>query len=189
VSPYPRLSPYPRFAGQHDLPVFLHSDIGSVWRREPIYLPEVETAVRDHPGTRFVWCHAGISRRIDIPTLTTDIEQMLKKYSNLWVDVSWVVFENDLLGKDGKPDPKWVSLVQEFPDRFMIGTDKVGHFADYPREITKYYTFLDALKPETANRLARENLLSVLPKSPAKLSDEESAAFNGRLPVGTELMK
>ena len=72
---------------------------------------------------------------------------------------------------------------------FMIGTDKVGHFADYPPEITKYYAFLDPLKPATANRLGRENLISVLPKAPAILSDEESAAFNGRLPVGTELMK
>ena len=58
------------FAGEHDLPVFLHSNIGSVWKHEPIYLAEVETAVRDHPKTRFVWCHAGISRRIVIPTLT-----------------------------------------------------------------------------------------------------------------------
>lgn len=177
------------FAGEHDLPVFLHSDIGSVWRREPIYLPEVENAVRDHPQTRFIWCHAGISRRIEIPTLTVDIEQMLKKYPNLWVDVSWVVYENDLLGKDGKPESKWVALVEEFPDRFMIGTDKVGHFADYPPEILKYYTFLDALRPETANRLARENLLSVLPKKAAKLSDEESAMFNGEVAPHTELMK
>jgi predicted TIM-barrel fold metal-dependent hydrolase len=177
------------FAGEHDLPIFLHSDIGSVWKREPIYLPEVETAVRDHPNTRFVWCHAGISRRIEIPTLTTDIEGMLKKYPNLWVDISWVVYENDLLGKDGKPENKWINLVEEFPDRFMIGTDKVGHFADYPPEILKYYAFLDALKPETAKKLARENLLSVLPKAPARLSDEESAILNGRVPSHTELMK
>jgi len=177
------------FAGNHDLPIFLHSDIGSVWKRDPIYLPEVEAAVSAHPNTRFVWCHAGISRRIEIPTLTSDIGTMLKKYPNLWVDVSWVVYENDLLTKDGQPDAKWTALIEEFPDRFMIGSDKVGRFGDYPAEILKYYKFLDALKPETAKKLARENMLSVLPKHPAKLSDQESDLLNGRIPAGTELIK
>jgi hypothetical protein len=177
------------FAGKHDLPVFLHSDIGSVWKREPIYLPEVEAAVGAHPETRFVWCHSGISRRIDIPTLTSDIEGMLNKHPNLWIDVSWVVFEQDMLTKEGKPDAKWIHLIEEFPDRFMIGTDKVGHFKDYPAEILKYYPFLDALKPATARKLARENLLSVLPKQAAKLSEEESVVLNGRLAEGTELIK
>ncbi|MFI5378304.1 MAG: amidohydrolase family protein [Tepidisphaerales bacterium] len=181
------------FAGKHDLPVFLHSNIGSVWKREPIYLGEVEAALRDHPTTRFVWCHAGISRRIDIPTLTQDLEALLRKYPNLWVDVSWVVYENDLLqtneGKTPKPNPAWVKLIEAFPDRFMIGTDKVGHFRDYSKEILKYYTFLDALQPATANKLARENLLSVLPKAAARLTEEESANLNGRQPAGTELLK
>ncbi|MDB5330324.1 MAG: hypothetical protein JWP03_1475, partial [Phycisphaerales bacterium] len=176
------------FAGQHDLPVFLHSNIGSVWKHEPIYLPEVETAVRDHPQTRFVWCHAGISRRIEIPTLTHDLETLLRKYPNLSIDVSWVVYDTNL-AKEGKPDPNWIALIEALPDRFMIGSDKVGHFADYPHEITRYYAFLDALKPATANKLVRENLLAVLPKSPARLTAEESISLHGRPPAGTELLR
>jgi hypothetical protein len=176
------------FAGEHDLPVFLHSNIGSVWRHDPIYLPEVEAAVSAHPNTRFVWCHAGISRRIEIPTLTQELEGMLRRHPNLWVDVSWVVYETNLL-KNGKPDPAWVRLIEMFPDRFLIGTDKVGHFADYPQEVQKYYPFLDALRPATANKLARENLLSVLPKAPAHLTSDESDLLNGRTPEGTELLK
>lgn len=176
------------FAGEHDLPVFLHSNIGSVWRHDPIYLPEVEAAVSTHPKTRFVWCHAGISRRIEIPTLTQELEKMLTKYPNLWIDVSWVVFENDLL-KNGAPDPAWVKLIEAYPDRFLIGTDKVGHFAEYPQEVQKYYQFLDELRPSTANKLARENLLSVLPKAPARLTKRESDVLNGRLPEGTDLLK
>ena len=176
------------FAGDHDLPVFLHSNVGSVWKHEPIYLDEVETAVRDHPKTRFVWCHAGISRRIVIPTLTQDLAKMLAKYPNLHVDVSWVVYET-YLDKEGKADPEWTKLIEAYPDRFIIGSDKVGHFADYPHEILKYYDFLDTLQPATAAKLARENLLSILPKAPARLTEEESTAFNGRQPAGTELLK
>lgn len=177
-----------QFAGEHDLPVFLHSNIGSVWKREPIYLPEVEAAVRDHPQTRFVWCHAGISRRIDIPTLTHDLDALLTKYPNLHIDIAWVVYENYLM-KGGTPSAEWVKLIESHPDRFMIGSDKVGHFADYAPEIQKYYVFLDALKPATARKLARENLMSILPKAGARLTPEEAATFNGRQPATTELLK
>jgi hypothetical protein len=177
------------FAGEHDLPVFLHSNIGSVWKHQPIYLPEVETAVRTHPKTRFVWCHAGISRRIEIPSLTHDLAQLLPKYPNLHIDVSWVVYETNLLAPDGKPKQAWIDLIEAYPDRFIIGSDKVGHFADYPQEILKYYTFLDALKPETARKLARENLLSVLPKTPATLTEDESISLNGSKSPGLELLR
>jgi hypothetical protein len=148
----------------------------------------VEMAVREHPRTRFVWCHAGISRRIEIPTLTRDLEALIRKYPNLYVDVSWVVYDNDL-AKGGKPDPQWLALIEAFPDRFMIGSDKVGHFADYPHEILRYYPFLDALKPATADRLVRGNLLSVLPKSGARLTEEETFSLHGHRPTGTELLK
>lgn len=176
------------FAGAHDLPVFLHSNVGSVWKHEPIYMPEVEAAVKAHPRTRFVWCHAGISRRIEIPTLTRELGRMLRAYPNLHADVSWVVYETNLL-KGGRPDPRWLALIEAFPDRFMIGTDKVGHFADYPQEVLKYYPFLDALQPATAHKLVRENLLAVLPKRPARLTDDETASLNGHLPAGTELLR
>ncbi len=54
--------------------------------------------------------------------------------------------------------------MEEFPDRFMLGTDKVGHFDDYDEAITKYYVFLDALSPKTARLVARENFLKFLPR-------------------------
>jgi hypothetical protein len=177
------------FAGQHDLPVFLHSNIGSVWKRDPIYMPEVEEAVKNHPQTRFVWCHAGISRRIDIPTLTTVLPDLLQKYPNLHVDISWVVFETYLY-KDGKPSQDWVNLIEQFPDRFLVGSDKVGHFSDYFKEIQKYYPFLDALKPDTAKKLMRDNFLAILPKQGATLTEEETAAIRGSsMKPGTVLLK
>ncbi len=161
---------YPVFdlAARHDLPVFIHSDISSVWKREPLYLKEIEDAVRTHPKTRFVWCHAGISRRINVPTITTELRRMLKTYLNLWIDLSWVVFDTYIYtlnpdGKDSTLHKDWVNLISEFPDRFMIGSDKVGKFSDYPPEVQRYYHLLDALNPNTAQKIAKDNFLSVLP--------------------------
>lgn len=113
---------------------------------------------------------------------------MLGTYPNLWIDVAWVVYENDLL-TDGKPNADWVALVEKYPTRFMIGSDKVGHFSDYPSEMTKYWLFLDALKPDTAKNIGHDNLLSVLPKSGATLTEEEAASINGNRPAGMELLK
>ena len=155
-------------AAELGLPVFVHSDVSSVWRREPIYLHEFEEAVKEHPQTRFVWCHAGISRRVDVPTLTQEIDRMLGTYPNLSVDISWVLFDTYLV-KDGKPVAEWLSLFEKFPQRFLIGSDKVGRFHDYPPVMQRYYVLLDALKPETAKCIAHDNLLALLPKLGAVL--------------------
>ncbi len=157
------LDPIYELAAERDLPVSIHSNIGSVWLREPIYLPEMERTVKRHPKTRFIWCHAGISRRIEIPTITSELRRMLKTYHNLWIDLSWVVFEQELV-PDGKPAKEWITLVEEFPDRFMIGTDKVARFEDLYKEVTKYYVFLDILTSRTSQLVARENFLRVLPR-------------------------
>ena len=150
-------------AAAKDLPVSVHSNIGSVWLREPIYLHEMENALQRHGRTRFIWCHAGISRRIEISTLTKELRRLLSTYKRLWIDLSWVVFD-DYVAPDGKPAPAWIELVEEFPDRFMIGSDSVGHFTELSATIRRYYVFLEALEPETRAKVARDNFLSVLPQ-------------------------
>jgi len=151
------------FAAEHDLPVCVHSDISSVWVHEPLYLHEMEEAVKRHPDTRFVWAHAGISRRIVVPSLVEDLRRMLKTYPNLWIDISWVVYPMNIAPND-TPSKDWVVMVEEFPDRFMVGTDTVGHFGKYKKDIMSYYVFLDALTPETARLVARNNFLHILPQ-------------------------
>lgn len=157
------LDPVYEFAAKHDLPVTLHHDVSSVWVQDPIYLHEIEEAVKKHPDTRFIWAHAGISRRVIVPTIVDELRRMLKTYPNLYIDISWVVLPMDV-APDGKPDPKWIALIEEFPERFMIGTDKVGHFDDYYDTLSKYYVVLDALDPQTARLLAKDNFISVLPQ-------------------------
>ena len=88
---------------------------------------------------------------------------MLAAYPNLSIDLSWVVFET-YVARDGKLSPAWIDLIESYPDRFLIGSDKVGHFTDYPHEMQKYYLLLDALKPETARKVAHDNFLNLLPK-------------------------
>jgi hypothetical protein len=158
----PSLARVYEFAAEHDLPVSIHSNIGSVWLREPVYLHEMEEAVKGHPKTRFIWCHAGISRRIVIPSLVSHLRRLVQTHKNLWIDISWVVFD-DVIAPHGEVDPAWVSLIEEFPTRFMIGSDKVGRFDDYSSEIVKYDRLLARLTPTAAKQVAHDNFLSILP--------------------------
>jgi len=168
------LDPVYTFAAKHDLPVCIHSDISSVWVHEPLYLHEMEEAVKKHPKTRFIWTHAGISRRIMVPSLVQVLRRMLKTYPNLWIDLSWVVYPMYVYPA-GKLNKEWVDLVEEFPDRFMIGTDLTGRFDEYEKTIFRYYVFFDALSQKTARLVARENFLRILPhRARKKLIDEPS---------------
>jgi hypothetical protein len=55
--------------------------------------------------------------------------------------------------------------MEQFLDRFMIGSDVAASMTSYVSTMTRYYVILDALKPETARRVARTNFLDVLPKA------------------------
>ena len=58
----------------------------------------------------------------------------------------------------------WAAVIEKYPDRFLIASDKVGHWTDYPHENEKYYLLLDKLKPETAEKLCKKNALSLIKK-------------------------
>jgi predicted TIM-barrel fold metal-dependent hydrolase len=159
------LDPVYDLAAELDLPVSVHSDITSVWgAQQPIYLAEMTDALRKHPETKIIWCHAGISRRLVVPTLIQDVRTLLSHYPKLHVDLSWVLFDQYLV-VNGAPSQDWLALIEEFPDRFMVGSDVVGSMSTYVTTITRYYVMLDALKPATAEKVARTNFLDVLPKA------------------------
>jgi predicted TIM-barrel fold metal-dependent hydrolase len=150
-------------AAAHNLPVLVHSNIGPAWREQPDYLGEIEGAIQAHPSTRIIWAHAGISRRIVIPNHTDILRRMLGAYPNLTVDLSWVIFDQEI-APGGVLDRRWAALLDEFPTRFVIGSDVVGVFDQYKPTLQRYYVLLDAVKPETARKVAHDNFLALLPK-------------------------
>lgn len=156
-------------AAEHDLPVLIHSNITSKRERNPLYLPELEESLGNHPQVRFIWAHAGTSMEIHrhqekLTFLFAELERMLMLHSNLYVDLSWTMLEPYLLDADGTPDPLWLRLVERFPDRFMIGSDVVGRFGKLGENIRDFDVFLDALPESVAHRVAKDNFLAVLPE-------------------------
>lgn len=164
-----------RLAAEHDLPVLLHSNLTSVREREPIYLEELEDALEKNPDTRIIWAHAGTSGEInrwqeDMPYLLPTIEALLDAHENLWIDLSWSVLEPHILDDKGEPRTDWLELIRTHPDRFMIGSDLVGKFGKLGDAMHGFDPLLDALDEATARKLARDNLLSILPRRPARIT-------------------
>lgn len=164
---HPALDAIYDLAARKNLPVNLHNNATSRNRLDrPIYVHEVQDALARHPRTVIIWAHAGLSRMLDLdqPAYTGLLREMLTRHDNLYIDLSWLIFENYVLDPgDGQVRPCWLALVSDFSDRFMIGSDNIGHFATYNRNITKYYQLLDALGPDKAGKVAMTNFLSLLP--------------------------
>lgn len=172
---HPALMKVYRLAGRHDLPVLLHGNLTSLREETPIYLGELEDALKSNPDTRFVLAHAGTSggvekRQAPLATLNEIIRALLERYDNLYVDLSWSVREHYLI-EDGEPRPAWVTLIRDHPDRFVLGSDVVGHFDSIGAILDEYRPLLDALPKPVADKLRAENARALLPERGAVVED------------------
>ena len=172
---HPALMKVYRLAARHDLPVLLHSNLTSLREETPIYLGELEDALRSNPDTRFVLAHAGTSggvekRQAPLATLNEIIRALLERYDNLYVDLLWSVREHYLI-KDGEPRAAWVALIEDHPDRFVLGSDVVGHFDSIGAILGEYRPLLDALPKPVADKLRAENARALLPERGAVAED------------------
>ena len=124
-------------AKQYDIFLHAHSDADAIDR---IFAQD--------PSAIVLWAHSGFDRPDEIAAL-------LRKHPNLWADLA-VRSEQ---GYNGKVPPEWRALFEEFPDRFMVGTDTftperwpyVGAHADWSR------AWLSDLPPEIAENIAWRN--------------------------------
>ena len=171
---HPALKRLCRFAGEWSLPVSIHHNIAPISRsasevKDPLYLDElVELFDYCRPPnaeqeTIFIWCHAGISRRVVVENLPHWIDAVLAHYKGqVFVDLSWVVYE-DYIEKDLKT---WAGLIRKYPDSFMLGSDVVGGGANMGSELARYEPLLDAISKdpsdEVRRKLARDNFVNLM---------------------------
>ena len=154
------------FAGEHGIPVSVHHNLAPISPddepKEPLYLPELLDSFNEFPDTTFIWCHAGISRRVRVLNLTDHIDGVLAVHSNhVLIDLSWVVYPNYIL----KDLDGWATLIRKYPRNFVIGSDTVGSFGDYTDKIRIYGPLFDALAdPDLIEQLASRNFLRIMRK-------------------------
>jgi hypothetical protein len=101
------------------------------------------------------------SNRIVIPDRTDMLRRMVATYANLIIDLSSLVFEQEI-APHGVLDRQWVRLIEELPGRFVIGGDLSAGFGPCKPALRPFGPLLDALRPETARKVAHENFLALL---------------------------
>jgi hypothetical protein len=162
---HPALDRIYRFCAQKGLPVVLHQNSTSVGiHQEYEYVHELRDVLDRHPDTVIVWAHCGVSRRVDHPEYFRMVGGLLNEYPRLYVDLSWVVYE-DIICKPRRhaedrltSKREWLEeVILPFADRVMIGSDLCGAFAQQGRTMARYNGLLEALPPEARDRVARLN--------------------------------
>ena len=146
------------FCRTHDLPINIHQNVTSVLRHSVYeYRRELEEFMQSAEGVSVLWAHCGSSRRVTHPDYPDMVNEVLGDYENLSVDLSWVVFDNEVCNEHGHVKKEWVELIVEYPDRFMIGSDLCGHFDALPQTIGRYHKLFERLPADVAAKVAREN--------------------------------
>ena len=124
-------------AREHRLFLHAHSDADAI-----------ERIFKQDAQARVLWAHAGFA-----PLET--VRAMLGRYETLWCDLA---FRSDHV-RAGKVAPEWRALFEQFPDRFLLGTDtytperwrQVEEHARWSRE------WLEDLPRDLAERIAYRN--------------------------------
>ncbi|MEC9055743.1 MAG: amidohydrolase family protein, partial [Verrucomicrobiota bacterium] len=150
------------FAGEFDIPVSLHHNITAISRgddvKEPLYLEELLQTFQAFPGTQFIWCHAGISRRLNVEGMPAILDGVLAEHKDhVRIDLSWVVY-GDYVKADWD---NWLALIEKYPNNFLVGSDQVGSYTTYSETVRDYDELLKKLSRSTRDKVGRTNLLEL----------------------------
>lgn len=138
-------------ARQHKLLLHAHSDADAIDR-----------IFKSYPEAVVLWAHAGFDR-------PERVREMLRKYPRLWSDLAYRTDQ----ASDGVVAPEWRAAFDEFPERFMVGTDTfaperwyyIGEHANFSRR------WLANLPKDLAERIGYRNaeamLMSIAPSGSA----------------------
>lgn len=136
-------------------------------------IPSFERLLKHNRKARIVWQHIGWD---NTGGMTIELlRRLLKENENLFMALRVeerpmmmdrkTPMPNRIVDKDGKVKAEWVKLLEEFPDRFVIGSDEfVGTSKDpsrAPQSFEETWVMVGQLKPELAAKVGRENAVRI----------------------------
>ncbi len=160
-------------AAEHRVPIDLHLEPVPQAMPLPANLkgpPQLEANVAaferllaHNRRAKIVWAHAGWDV---LGTRTPDLcRRLLRAHSNLFMEIKIdpeKPGKNSPLTDSGSIQPEWLKLFQDFPDRFMVGTDQ--HYPE-PKSARQRWQavvqLLNQLPPELQKKIGRENAVRV----------------------------
>jgi hypothetical protein len=132
----------------------------------PANIPGFERLLQHNRKAKIIWAHAGADfTGYRTPDLC---RQLLKAHSNLYMEIKYdpMTPGKNPVVEDGKIKPEWLKLFEDFPDRFVIGSDQ--HYRPnlakgQPRwEAT--VLILNQLPPGLRQKIGIDNVLHIYTK-------------------------
>ena len=112
--------------------------------------PALEQLFAHDPKVKVIWAHTGFT------TPTTQLDAYLKRYSNLWLELS---YRSGITDGQRKLTPEWKQLFERHPTRFLLGSDTWvdSRWQSYPQIIEEYRGWLAQLPSDVAAKIAYQN--------------------------------
>jgi hypothetical protein len=154
----PADSPFMRrifdLSAQYGAPLSVHMDAA------PVSVAELRHLLDSNPDGAFIWAHAGWY------ATPAQLRELLQSHPNLYIELSFRDEPRSFfpVSIGGVLQEDWRALLEEMPDRFVLGTDLLP--PPTPQKYSELILFwrgvLDQLMPETARMLAHENAIRLL---------------------------
>lgn len=163
---YPADSPLMRrlwtLSAKYDVPLSVHLDA------TPDSLEQMERLLASDRAGTWIWAHTGWLP-VASPSL---LRRLLQAHPNLFCELSGResirrIYRGDPIDDDRVLRPAWKALLEDFPDRFVIGTDvDPATMSAYAEEIGYWRGILAQLSPAAAAKLAHGNAERLLKLPP-----------------------
>ena len=162
-------------AAQHGVPIDLHMEPVPVDMALPPPLKSPPNAPRLHaniaaferllahnPRAKIIWAHAGAD---NTGFRTPDLcRRLLQAHANLYMEIKadpLAKGKNYLLA-NGKLDAAWLRLIEDFPDRFIIGSDQAYPAPpNQPQRWQEAVTIFNQLPPDVRHKIGTENVAAL----------------------------
>jgi len=165
-------------AAQHDVPIDLHMEAVPADMPLPSDLKSPPNAARLHaniaaferllehnPRARIIWAHAGAD---GTGFRTPDLcRRLLLAHANLFMEIKAdpVAHGKNYPMADGKIKPEWLKLFEDFPDRFIIGSDQ--HYPEpknQPQRWQEMTLLFNQLPVDLRRKIGTENVANIYGK-------------------------
>jgi predicted TIM-barrel fold metal-dependent hydrolase len=142
-------------AAKHGIPVVIHAELHDE------SAAALERALKTHGKATVILAHGGSAE----PTL---LQGLLSRNPNLMVDLSGMHFMRKpaLASENGAMDPRWKTLIEKLPDRFLMGIDvwapRLFEPATLDRLMSWTRRILGELSHDVAEQVAYKNAARLL---------------------------